>query len=170
MPDKHRIRHAEKQAAVNDGRNGQELLLQGPRVSYRPEATVEYIVAIVGDPRLAISAAPQCDLCPQSLQSTGRQGMAKSDDLDWYRVTLSELVHQLTFVHDNEKTRRTGRNNFFAQQRAPGTFDQIELVVHLIGAIHRQIQMRMVIQGGQRNGELGGALGGLYRGGHTSDA
>src|SRR5262245_3281352 len=50
LPDKHRVRQAEKQAAVNDGRDGQELLLQGQWVRYQPKATVEYIIAIVRDP------------------------------------------------------------------------------------------------------------------------
>src|SRR5215471_3259410 len=162
MPDKHRICQAEKQAAVNDGRNGQELLLQGRRISDRPEVTVEYIIAIVGDPRLAIGTAPQSDPGPQPLQGPGSRSRAKRDDLHWHRKARAELGYHLTVVYDNEAACRTGSDNFFAQQRTPSAFDQVEIVVRLIRAIHGKVQIWVGLQGGQRNGELGGNLRGLY--------
>src|SRR5262245_23627868 len=61
MTNNHRIRHVQKQAALYYCRNCEEFLLQSRRVSNQPEVTIEYIIAIIGEPRLAIGATPQRD-------------------------------------------------------------------------------------------------------------
>src|SRR5437867_7482960 len=58
LTDNGHVRHVQKQPAINHGRNSEQLFLEGHRIRHWPEVAVEDIVAIIGDPRLAIRAAP----------------------------------------------------------------------------------------------------------------
>jgi hypothetical protein len=59
---------------------------------------------------------------------------------------------------------------FFAQQCPPGAFDELQLGIHLIGSIHGQIQMGLIIQGGEGNSQLSSDLGSPYGGRDTRQA
>jgi hypothetical protein len=80
------------------------------------------------------------------------------------------LGHYLAVIHYNHKPVGTGRNDFFSQQRTPSAFDEIKMGIHLIGPIHGQVQMGLVIQSSEGNSQLGSDLGSPYGGRDTRQA
>src|SRR5262245_24284857 len=58
LTDNRHLSHVEKQPTINHCWNSKQPFLESHRVRDWPEAAVEDIVAIIGDPRLAIGAAP----------------------------------------------------------------------------------------------------------------
>src|SRR5262245_33385362 len=85
--------------------------------------------------------------------------MTKRYDLDWQRVTLAKLGHYLAGIHHNHELVGTSGDDFFSQQCTSSAFDEIKMGIHLIGPIHGQVQMGLVIQGSEGNSQLGSDLG-----------
>ncbi len=66
---------------------------------------------------------------------------------------------------------RAGRrgDDLFAQQGAAAAFDQRQVGPDLVGAVDRQVELRRLVEGGERDaGALGVGAGGL-RGRHADD-
>src|SRR5450631_218333 len=74
------------------------------------------------------------------------------------------MLHLLARVADHEETLRSGRNNFLAKQRAAATFDQIQLRINFIGAVHIDVNLGMLFERGQRDSQLFRKLLGFLRG------
>ena len=62
------------------------------------------------------------------------------------------------------------RDDLFPQQRATAAFDEVEPVVNLVGAIHREIKPIDFLEGRQRNAAATGKEPRCFRGRHTHHA
>ena len=64
------------------------------------------------------------------------------------------MLHHLALVGDHHHPIGSGRHDLLAEQGAAAAFDQAKLVVDLVGAIDREIELRRLIERGERNSEL----------------
>src|SRR5690606_37390833 len=102
-------------------------------------------------------------------QGREMRGPAERHDLDRQRRLLAEALNQLAVVHDDDELPGGGRHDLLPQQRAAQAFDQVEPGIDLVGAIHREIQPRPLLERDERDAERRRALGGVPRRRHAGD-
>src|SRR5215471_6513310 len=81
-------------------------------------------------------------------------GCLQSEGHHFYRdrCVCSKPVYELAAVDNDGKPMASRRNDFFAQQRATESFDQIERAAfHLVRPIDREIDLAMLAKGCERN-------------------
>ena len=81
-------------------------------------------------------------------------GCLQSEGYDFHRdrCVCSKPVYELAAVDNDGKPMASRRNDFFAQQRAAQSFDQIERAAfHLVRPIDREIDLAMLAEGREGN-------------------
>src|SRR5213594_2782947 len=122
------------------------------RPSDRPEMRIEDVVPVVGSEWL-VAVLPQFDLGPERLERRGRVLPSERMDLDGQRRLRAEATDEFGVVDDdNEFLRRRGYD-LLTEQGAAHAFDQVELRVDLVGAVHGQVEPEALLQGSQRDPE-----------------
>src|SRR5207249_9553369 len=122
------------------------------RPSDRPEMRIEDVVPVVGSEGL-VAVLPQFDLAAERLERRGRVLPAERMHLDGQRRLRAEATDEFGVVDDYNELLRRGRHDLLAEQGAAHPFDQVELRVDLVRAVHRQVEPEALLQRGQRNPE-----------------
>src|ERR1035438_7173290 len=123
-------------------------------------------MAFVGDKGIASTA--QRNLGAKGCDSLRNQRLGEGDDLD-RKWELPEMRDLLAGIADEDESPRSGCDNFFAQQRAATAFDQIQLRIDFVGAINVDVELRVLIERGQRDSQLLGELLGFLRSGNADN-
>jgi len=150
------IGHPQEQAVLDHAGHA----LQGKGKHFRllnfAEGAIEDEVALIGDERRAIlvktldNLALAAGLRGHGLDHAARRGEAEGHHLDGERKP-PERLHQFAIVGDDHHLIGRGRHDLLAQQRTASALDQPQLIVDLIGAIDGEMQVRRVVERGQRN-------------------
>ena len=87
------------------------------------------------------------------------------------RCVRTKPVHELAAVDNDGEPVARGRNDFFAQQRATQSFDQIErAALHLVRSVDREIDLPMLAEGRERNVRRHRLRRRALRGGNADEA
>ncbi len=121
-------------------------------------------LAVRPQPDLALAAR----LLGHGLHQAARGGKAEPHHLDRKRE-FAEHRHELGVVGDHHHLVGGGGHDLLAEQRPSTALDQAELIVDLVGAVDSQVQMRRLVEGGERNAEAFGAFPRGLGGGHAQD-
>ncbi len=87
------------------------------------------------------------------LDQPHRRHQSEAHHLDRQREQ-AERRDQLALVGDHHHPVRRRGHDLLAQQRAAAALDHAQLIVDLVGAVDRQIELRRLVERGQRDAEL----------------
>src|SRR4051794_22279417 len=93
----------------------------------------------------------------------------KWNDLDWQREA-TEHRYLLGGISDDNHTRGGRCDNLLAQECTAAALDESEIRTDLIGAVHRQIELRRLVKRAQRDTSPRRIAAGRLRGRHPNDA
>ena len=82
----------------------------------------------------------------------------------------SQHGHPFRFIGDDHHAGAGAGHDLLPQQRAAAALDQAEIGGDLVGAVHRQIERRRLLQGGQRHAQALGVPARRLGGRHRHDA
>lgn len=77
---------------------------------------------------------------------------------------MPELENSLVVVDDDDEPGSGSRDDLLTEQRPAPAFDQIELRIHLVRSINRNVETTSLFEGGERDAERPGESRGLLRG------
>ena len=93
----------------------------------------------------------------------------EGEDLNREWAAGAQASDELRFIHNDNQLLGMNLHNFLTQERPTQPFDQVQVGIHLIGAIHSQIQNRMILQGGQRDFRQARLAEAFMLGGHGAN-
>ena len=79
--------------------------------------------------------------------------MPERHHLDRDGPVASQAWHQFALIYDDQLAPRSLGDDLFAQQRAAAALDEVQLRVHFVGAVDRQVDAGLRFQTGQRDAE-----------------
>ena len=145
----HATSHARKNPRIHDAGHRLEFLLESRRVSGNLVSPIQNHVAVIGEEGPTIFLA---DSRTAELNQNARNG--QRNHLNRNHALAAQPLHKLAFVHDNDDALRSVRDNFFANERAAQTFDEVQLGRHFIGAVHGDVDFGMFVESGERHAQF----------------
>jgi hypothetical protein len=166
----HRLRHAQEQSRLHDGRGSVERGLHFVRV-FDPllEPAVQDVVPAVGEKRRPVIAQPEGRPGAQRLQRGPYRAPTEGHHLHGERPPGAQAIHQLALVHHDDHSIAHRRHDLLPEQRATQPLDQVQTRIHLIGPVQGQIQPRAVVQADERDPQPLCLVPRIGRGGHPRD-
>jgi hypothetical protein len=168
------LRKTNEQPVLHDPGNTGKHLRHGGGIVNAPQRGVDDPVPAIRDKSMAVPALPQ-------LQRTGRLdsrdgafdrpprgGKAEGSHLDRQREA-AEHVDPFASIGDHDHPRGRCRHDLFPQQGAAATLDEAQIGGNFVGAVHRQIERRNLLQGGQWDAAGQGPIMRSLRGRHRDD-
>mmetsp|Transcript_18532 Transcript_18532/g.47701 ORF Transcript_18532/g.47701 Transcript_18532/m.47701 type:complete len:206 (+) Transcript_18532:380-997(+) len=167
---------------VDNANSRLELVRKGGRIGDgRLEEEVDDVVSVVSHRGLIAIHLRACRCRPQAqLGLAARRGWQRGDlphrvlpaerrDLDGKREGGAQAVAKLGLVDNDDEFLRAHLNHLLAQQCAAATLDQVKLRINRIRAVDRDIELRVRVEGDERDAEGLSLLLGTHRSGHRDD-
>src|ERR1051325_9521166 len=156
---------ADEQSALDDANGHADVALELSGVGDPAEFAIENVVAAIGDEGVVLGGVAQYRVCPKLLELCCGRLPAELGHLDRHRGMVAELIDQLFLIDDDDQPVAGRSDDLLAQQRAAEALDQVQrATLDLVGAVDRQIDARVLGEGGERDVEStrlrGGPLGG----------
>ena len=134
------------------------------------EGAVVDEVAFVGDVGRAVLFRAQFRVASELVEEMPLSGAAEGDDLDGQAVKRAELRRHFGFVdHDNFALAGL-RDDFFVEESAAATLDEVELRIDFVGAVDGQVNNGRTFSVDKREAGGLGSAGHFGRGGETAES
>ncbi len=141
------------------------------RIDDPPERGIKNPVPAIRDESVAILGAAQVQLPGAArrrkcgLDGVLRRAETERHDLDRQGET-AERIDPFRVIGDDHHARGCRRDDLFPQQRSASALDQAQVGRDLVGAIDGEIELRHLVQGGERYGRTRGVVAGRLGGRH----
>ena len=141
---------------------------QRRRIGDTAEAAIQNVMSFVSHKRLAIGCDSELGRRPQRGDFFLHHSSREVDNFHRQRK-FSEDGNNLSRVRNYDHLLRCGGDNLFPQQRAASTLNEVQVGTNLVGAIDGDVELRMLVQRGQRNAHCPRQVGGVHGCWNASD-
>jgi hypothetical protein len=157
----------DEQAVLNDAGDVAEFERERRRIGNATEVAIEDVMAFVGDERLSVFLADHYG-GSELLNFAAHERQREGDD--FYRHgKAAEHCDLFAGVGDDDEFARGGRDDFFVEERAAATLDQVELWIEFVGAVDCHIDVLHFVEVGERNAEPARHFASVVRGGNATN-
>ena len=149
------LREPNEQSVLDYAWNGREPIGQRPRIGNSLKGDIEYPVPLIRDESVAVAGSPQQRRARRSggggrrLDRATRGAKPELHHLDRQRKA-AEHRHPFGLVGNHHHAGGGRGDDLLAQQRPTAALDQRQVGRDLVGAVDGQVQLRGLVQGGQR--------------------